>query len=149
MINAVTISFNIDEFKKHSYGGIYFIYNSLDKLLYIGQSNNISYRLSNYYHKQTHLYFTDVSRVKILRIDDDKVRKSKEKTLIREYLPPMNYACTAGLSERCKAKKKNNINCGINLDKDIYDKIKDISKTEYRSFSQQVEKILKDFLKEK
>lgn len=149
MINAITIPFNIVEFQKYPYGGIYFIYNSSNILLYIGQTNNISYRLSNYYRKQTHLCFTDASKVEILRVDNDKERKLKEKELIRKYLPPMNYSCTGGLSQRCKSKKRDNIKCCVSLDKDIYDKIKDIGETEDRSFSQQVNKILKDFLKEK
>lgn len=37
----------------------------------------------------------------------------------------------------------------ISLDKDIYEKIKKIGEKEDRSFSQQVNKILKDFLKRK
>ena len=37
----------------------------------------------------------------------------------------------------------------ISLDKDIYDKIKSIGENEDRSFSQQVNKILKDFLSKK
>lgn len=41
------------------------------------------------------------------------------------------------------------VKTSISLDKDIYDKIKEFGESEVRSFSQQVEKILKDFLKEK
>ena len=41
------------------------------------------------------------------------------------------------------------VKTSISLEKDIYDKIKNIGESEVRSFSQQVEKILKDFLKEK
>ncbi|MDM8310795.1 toxin-antitoxin system protein [Clostridium cadaveris] len=37
----------------------------------------------------------------------------------------------------------------ISLDKDVYDKIKEIGENEDRSFSQQVNKILKDFLSKK
>jgi len=37
----------------------------------------------------------------------------------------------------------------ISLDKDIYDKIKEIGENEDRSFSQQVNKILKEFLSKK
>ena len=37
----------------------------------------------------------------------------------------------------------------ISLDKDIYDKIKILGENEDRSFSQQVNKILKDFLSKK
>jgi len=38
------------------------------------------------------------------------------------------------------------IKTSISVDKDIYDKIKAISEQEDRSFSQQVNKILKDYL---
>lgn len=41
------------------------------------------------------------------------------------------------------------VKTSISLDKDIYDKIKEIGDKEDRSFSQQVNNILKDFLKEK
>jgi len=41
------------------------------------------------------------------------------------------------------------IKTSISLDKDIYEQIKIIGEKEDRSFSQQVNKILKDFLKEK
>ena len=37
----------------------------------------------------------------------------------------------------------------ISVDKDIYDKIKAIGKKEDRSFSQQANKIFKDYLEEK
>lgn len=43
----------------------------------------------------------------------------------------------------------NKIKSSISLDKDVYEKIKKIGQAEDRSFSQQVNKILKDFLKEK
>lgn len=39
------------------------------------------------------------------------------------------------------------IKTSISLDKEIYDKIRDISIKEDRSFSQQVNNILRDFLK--
>jgi hypothetical protein len=38
------------------------------------------------------------------------------------------------------------VKTSISLDKDIYNKIKSIGENEDRSFSQQVNKILKDFL---
>ncbi|WP_346935332.1 toxin-antitoxin system protein [Clostridium sp.] len=41
------------------------------------------------------------------------------------------------------------VKTSISLDKDIYEQIKTIGENEDRSFSQQVNKILKDFLKEK
>lgn len=41
------------------------------------------------------------------------------------------------------------IKTSISLDKEIYDKIRDISIKEDRSFSQQVNNILRDFLKSK
>jgi metal-responsive CopG/Arc/MetJ family transcriptional regulator len=41
------------------------------------------------------------------------------------------------------------IKTSISLDKDIYEKIKEIGKQEDRSFSQQVNKILKDYLSQK
>jgi predicted CopG family antitoxin len=41
------------------------------------------------------------------------------------------------------------IKTSISLDKDIYEKVKTIGDEEDRSFSQQVNKILKDFLKDK
>ena len=41
------------------------------------------------------------------------------------------------------------VKTSISLEKNIYDKIKELGESEVRSFSQQVEKILKDFLKEK
>lgn len=41
------------------------------------------------------------------------------------------------------------VKTSISLDKDIYDKIKSIADEEDRSFSQQVNNALKDFLKEK
>lgn len=41
------------------------------------------------------------------------------------------------------------VKTSISLDKYIYEKIKGIGEKEDRSFSQQVNKILKDFLKEK
>ena len=37
----------------------------------------------------------------------------------------------------------------ISLDKDTYDKVKEIADKESRSFSQQVNKILNDFLEER
>lgn len=37
----------------------------------------------------------------------------------------------------------------VSLDSEVYDKVKLISENEERSFSQQVNKILKDFLKNK
>lgn len=39
------------------------------------------------------------------------------------------------------------VKTSISLDKDVYDKIKRIGENEDRSFSQQVNKILKDFNK--
>ncbi len=39
------------------------------------------------------------------------------------------------------------IKTSISLDKEIYDKVRDISIKEDRSFSQQVNNILRDFLK--
>lgn len=42
----------------------------------------------------------------------------------------------------------NKIKTSISIDKNIYDLIKQIADKEDRSFSQQVNKILKDFLKE-
>lgn len=42
----------------------------------------------------------------------------------------------------------NKVKTSISIDKDIYDLIKQIADKEDRSFSQQVNKILKDFLKE-
>lgn len=39
------------------------------------------------------------------------------------------------------------VKTSISLDKDIYDKIKALGEDEDRSFSQQVNKILKDFIK--
>jgi metal-responsive CopG/Arc/MetJ family transcriptional regulator len=41
------------------------------------------------------------------------------------------------------------IKTSISLDKDVYEKIKAISEQEDRSFSQQVNKILKDYLAKK
>jgi len=41
------------------------------------------------------------------------------------------------------------IKTSISLDDDVYEKIKSIGESEERSFSQQVNKVLKDFLKEK
>ncbi|QJX62979.1 toxin-antitoxin system protein [Niallia circulans] len=41
------------------------------------------------------------------------------------------------------------IKTSISLDKDIYEKIKQISEQEDRNFSQQVNKILKDYLANK
>lgn len=41
------------------------------------------------------------------------------------------------------------IKTSISLDDDVYEKIKVIGEQEDRSFSQQVNKVLKDFLKEK
>lgn len=38
------------------------------------------------------------------------------------------------------------VKTSISLDKDIYEKIKSISENQDRSFSQQVNKILKDFI---
>lgn len=38
------------------------------------------------------------------------------------------------------------IKTSISLDKDVYDKVKSVSDKEDRSFSQQVNKILKEFL---
>jgi len=146
MTNTITIPFELSEFPKHHYGGIYFIYGILDKLLYIGQTNDFTYRLSEYYRKQTHLSFLDVSKVEILRIDNSDERKSKEKILIREYLPPMNYACTGGLSERCKSRKKNIIKTSINIDEDLYDKMKVIGDKEDRNFSNQISKLVREYL---
>lgn len=37
----------------------------------------------------------------------------------------------------------------VSLDKDVYEKIKSIGEQEDRSFSQQVNKVLKDYLKDK
>jgi len=37
----------------------------------------------------------------------------------------------------------------ISLDKDVYEKIRELAKDEDRSFSQQVNKILRDFLTKK
>lgn len=39
------------------------------------------------------------------------------------------------------------IKTSISIDKDVYNKIKQISEKEERSFSQQLNKILKDYLK--
>lgn len=39
------------------------------------------------------------------------------------------------------------VKTSISIDKDVYDKIKEIGEKEDRSFSQQVNKILKEFLK--
>src|SRR5690606_32718704 len=44
--------------------------------------------------------------------------------------------------------KLSKIKTSISLDKEIYEKIKDIGDQEDRSFSQQVNKILKDYLNE-
>ena len=41
------------------------------------------------------------------------------------------------------------VKTSISLDKDVYDKIKNVGESEDRSFSQQVNKILKDFLSKK
>lgn len=41
------------------------------------------------------------------------------------------------------------VKTSISLDDDVYEKIKSIGEKEDRSFSQQVNKVLKDFLKEK
>lgn len=41
------------------------------------------------------------------------------------------------------------VKTSISLDEDIYNKIKELADKEDRSFSQQVNNILKDFLKEK
>jgi len=41
------------------------------------------------------------------------------------------------------------VKSSISLDQDVYEKIKEIGQSEDRSFSQQVNKILKDYLKEK
>jgi predicted DNA-binding ribbon-helix-helix protein len=41
------------------------------------------------------------------------------------------------------------IKTSISMDEDIYDKIKTIGEKEDRSFSQQLNKIAKDYLKEK
>ena len=41
------------------------------------------------------------------------------------------------------------VKTSISLDKDVYDKIKEVGENEDRSFSQQVNKILKDFLAKK
>lgn len=40
------------------------------------------------------------------------------------------------------------IKTSISLDKDVYEQIKSIGENEDRSFSQQVNKILKDYMKE-
>lgn len=129
-------------FKNIKYGGVYFIY-AKEKLLYIGQSNNIGSRLIAYMRKQTHLSFDNATHVKIIKSNEMNERKQLESTLIKKYLPPLNYAGTGGKSERCRAviKKKP---VAISLDKDVYEKIKELAKSEDRSFSQQVNKILKD-----
>ena len=41
------------------------------------------------------------------------------------------------------------VKTSISLDKTVYDKIKELGKLEDRSFSQQVNKILKDFIANK
>jgi len=41
------------------------------------------------------------------------------------------------------------VKTSISIDKDIFDKIKELGQHEDRSFSQQLNKILKDFLEEK
>ena len=41
------------------------------------------------------------------------------------------------------------VKTSISLDKEVYDNIKKIGENEDRSFSQQVNKILKDYLKDK
>lgn len=49
----------------------------------------------------------------------------------------------------CEVIYMEKIKTSISLDKDIYDKIKSIADKEDRSFSQQINNILKDFLREK
>ena len=39
------------------------------------------------------------------------------------------------------------VKTSVSLDKEVYEKIKEISEQEERSFSQQLNKILKDYLK--
>lgn len=39
------------------------------------------------------------------------------------------------------------VKTSISIDKDVYEQIKEIAKNEERSFSQQLNKILKDYLK--
>ncbi|HEY5576221.1 MAG TPA: toxin-antitoxin system protein [Clostridiaceae bacterium] len=39
------------------------------------------------------------------------------------------------------------VKTSISIDKDVYDKIKELGEKEDRSFSQQINKILKDYLK--
>lgn len=149
MTTAIEFVFRYNEssVRNIDYGGIYFIYNE-NKLLYIGQSNNVGYRLTSYIRKQSHLIFKDATHVKIIRVDDTETRKEKEVNLIKQYLPPMNYAHTGGNSKRCLSIKKKT-STAISLDKDVYEKVKAIGQEEDRSFSQQVNKLLKDYLANK
>ena len=40
------------------------------------------------------------------------------------------------------------VKTSISIDKEVYDKIKEVGENEDRSFSQQLNKILKDYIKE-
>lgn len=40
------------------------------------------------------------------------------------------------------------IKTSVSLDKDVYEKVKEMSEKEVRNFSQQVNKILRDYLRE-
>jgi len=77
-------------------GGLYFLYSSDFKFLYIGKTTGLKRRLSEYYNNGSHLYdvIHNVALVQYVLIEDPVERDMLETYYINKYKPPWNRSKT-------------------------------------------------------
>lgn len=65
-------------------GGIYFLFDEYGQVIYIGQSKSVFSRIEQHRRDKDFKYF------RILRCNDDRIRKKFEEKLIRKFKPDLN-----------------------------------------------------------
>lgn len=81
------------------YGGIYFVINSDDEILYIGRSSNLRSRWQN--HHRHHQFEKNTSRIAWLEVSDTSLLADIESALISWFHPQLNF----GLIPEQEAKR--------------------------------------------
>jgi len=129
-------------------GGLYFLFDKYDNLLYIGKTKNFKQRLNNYFSDKWRTLssgFRDVSLVKIIKVDNELSRTEMEKQMILKLKPSLNTVHTLRNSEMRKKEIKVS-RVAISIDEELLKQIKDISIKENRNVSQQISKVMGDYI---
>lgn len=137
---------------------IYIIKNSINNKVYIGQTTmKLERRLYNHCISSTSLG-KDIQKYGknnfFISLLDDSASNMDELTDIEEYYINKYNSISDGYNSRhssksCFKNKPHKSSIAITIDEELYSKLEELSNEEDRTISGQINKILKDYFKEK